>query len=448
MNLDTPPPAGVAADMPPNLPMTAQESDRLYRRIALRLIPFLFLSYLFSLIDRTNVGYAKLQFLTQLKFTEADYGFGAGLFYAGYILLEVPSNMLLERIGVRKTLFRIMVIWGMATMLMAVVKSPLQFYAARFLLGVAEGGFYPGILLYLTYWFPAQRRGRAYALFQMSNPIAGISGAVIAGWTMTSLDGAFGLHGWQMLFLLEGVPPIILGVMALYVLSDRPEHATWLKPAERAQIVADIGNTSAEGHGGKGGLLLALRNPMVYVLALVYFTQLSAVTLISLWGPTVIKELGVTGVREISMISAGSYLVGFAGMYLIGRNSDRVLERRWHYICCAMAIGLGALALAAFHADLVVAIACYTLIVLGIFGSYAIFFTMPAALFDPKVKATGIALITMMGSSSGFFMPSLIGWVKHETGSIFYGVAATGALSIVGALLVLAFIPQQIEKAR
>lgn len=435
-----------AEPAPTGATMTEQDSDRLYRRVALRLIPFLFLSYLFSLIDRTNVGYAKLHFLSQLKFTEADYGFGAGLFYAGYILLEVPSNMLLERIGVRKTLFRIMVIWGLATMLMAVVKSPVQFFAARFLLGVAEGGFYPGVLLYLTYWFPAQRRGRAFALFQMSNPIAGISGAVIAGWTMTSMEGVFGLHGWQMLFLMEGVPPIILGTLALFVLTDKPEKAKWLTPRERAQIAHDIGNTTDQGHGGKGGLMAALKTPMVFILAMVYFTQLSAVTLISLWGPSVLKELGVTDVRHISAISAVSYLIGFAGMYLIGRHSDRKLERRWHYLGCTLAIGVGALLLAALHADLYLSIACYTLVVAGIFGSYAIFFTIPAALFDPRLKATGIALITMLGSSSGFFMPWLIGWIKNETGSIFYGVAATGALSLGGALLVFAFVPKNVEK--
>lgn len=439
MKIETPPSQHPA--------MNREDSDRLYRRIAWRLIPFLFIAYLFSLIDRTNIGYAKLQFLTDLKFSEWDYGFGAGLFYAGYILLEVPSNLYLERIGVRKTLFRIMVIWGLATMLLAFVKTPLQFYAARFLLGVAEGGFYPGIMLYLTYWFPAHRRGRAFALFQMSNPIAGISGALVAGWAMTSLDGSFGLHGWQMLFIMEGFPPILLGILALYVLSDRPANARWLKPFERAQIERDLAATPGQPDAhGKSGLKLALGNPMVYVLALVYFTQLSAVTMISLWGPSILKELGIVGVRQISMISAGAYVVGFVGMYLIGRNSDRVLERRWHYVCCALAIGCGALLLAAFHANLYLAIAFYVLIVLGIFGSYAIFFTMPAALFSNKVKASGIALITMLGSTSGFFMPMLIGAIKHSTGSIFYGVAATGALSLCGALLVYVFIPKNVEK--
>src|SRR5471032_2028329 len=428
-------------------PMTEIESDRLYRRIALRLIPFLFLAYLFALIDRTNVGYAKLHFMSDLNLTEADYGFGAGLFYAGYILLEVPSNMLLERVGVRKTLFRIMVVWGMATMLMAFVTSPVQFFAMRFLLGVAEGGFYPGVLLFLTYWFPAQRRGRAFALFQMSNPIAGISGSLIAGWTMTSMDGVFGLHGWQMLFLMEGIPPILLGFLALYVLTDKPEKAKWLSTREKAQIVHDIGPAPAPDPDGKSNLQRTLRTPMAYILAMVYFTQLSAVTLISLWGPSVLKELGITNVKSISLISACTYLAGFAGMYLIGRHSDLKLERYWHYICCASAIGIGALLLATFHTNLTFAIACYTLIVIGIFGSYAVFFTIPATLFDTRIKATGIALITMLGSSSGFFMPWVIGLIKNETCSIFYGVAATGALSLGGALLVLFFVPKNVEKA-
>ncbi|WP_233889559.1 MFS transporter [Paraburkholderia flagellata] len=436
------------SEIAPALADSASEREALYRRVTLRLVPFLFVCYLVAMIDRTSVGYAKLQFLTELGFSEAAYGLGAGLFFAGYVVFEVPSNIYLNRFGVRRTILRIMVAWGLATTLMFLVRTPTQFYLARFLLGVAEGGFFPGILLYITYWFPADKKGRIYAMFMLSNPFSGLVGGVIAGAIMSGLDGAFGLHGWQMLFIGVGVPAIALGIIAFFYLPDGPEQARWLTPDEKQYIAWDVAKSRASATPSKTSALgRALLNRRVWIAAAAYFTLVSAVTVLSLWGPSIIKSLGVHDVGMVGFVSAVPYTVGCLSMYLVGRNSDRVLERRWHFIFCSLMAAAGALLLATVHGHTAMSILFISMIAFGVYGEYAVFFTMPAAFLEGAIAPAGLAIITTVGSLGGFVTPALIGWVKSATGSLDYGIALSGLISIAGAVLVWLGIPARLMRA-
>ncbi len=417
--------------------------DQLYRRVAWRIVPLLFACYLIAMIDRSSVGYAKLQFLSDLGFSEAAYGLGAGLFFIGYVVFEVPSNIYLHRAGVRRTILRIMVLWGLATVLASLVRTPLQFYAARFLLGAAEGGFFPGVLLYMTYWFPGDKRARIYAMFMLANPLSGLVGGLVAGWIMGSLGGTLGLQGWQMLFIGVGTPAILLGVVCYFCLSDTPADAAWLSPEDRRYLLDDVARSRpAETHPAGGALRHVLAYPRVYMTAAAYFTLVSTVTVLSLWGPSIIRSLGISDVGAVGYVSALPYAVGFAGMYLMGYSSDRMLERRWHYIVCALSAGAGALLLSSVHGELVLSVLFLSMIAFGVYGGYAVFFTIPAAYLEAKLAPTGLAVITALGSLGGFVTPTLIGWIRSETGSLNAGLAMAGLVSVAGAVIVCFGIPK------
>ena len=423
--------------------------DRLYRQVAWRIVPLLFVCYLIAMIDRSSVGYAKLQFLTDLGFSEAAYGLGAGLFFIGYVVFEVPSNIYLHKVGVRRTILRIMVLWGLATVLAYLVRTPFQFYAARFLLGAAEGGFFPGVLLYMTYWFPADKRARVYAMFMLANPLSGLVGGLVAGWIMGRLDGTFGLHGWQMLFIAVGTPAIILGIVAYLYLSDTPASATWLSPADRAYLLDDVARSRPEKTPSKSGALRrVLASSRIYVTAAAYFTLVSTVTVLSLWGPSIIRSFGIKDVGTVGYVSAVPYAVGFVGMYVMGYSSDRMMERRWHYIVCALSGAAGAMLLATVHGDVVLSMLFLAMIAFGVYGGYAVFFTIPAAYLEPELAPTGLAVITALGSLGGFVTPSLIGWIKAETGSLDYGLAMAACISFAGALIVCFGIPRRALQER
>lgn len=317
--------------------------DAIYRKVAWRVMPLVMLCYVANYIDRTNVGIAQLQLRTDLGFSEQVYGIGVGLFFIGFILFEVPSNMLLDRIGARRTLLRIMISWGLVSTLTMFVRTSWEFYAARILLGAAEAGFFPGILLYLTYWFPSARRTRMTALFFLGLPLSGIIGAPLSGWIMHSFAGVAGLRGWQWLFLLEGTPSIILGVVAFAVLRDRPADAPWLTAAEKAAVAADLaGEQAAKGHPTGSALLQALRDPRVYILGLVGCGTYTLANAVSFWSPLMINASGVKDVLDVGLLSGIAPLVGILAMLAVGWHSDRTLERRWH-AACAEFVAAGAL---------------------------------------------------------------------------------------------------------
>ena len=415
--------------------LSAEHIAGLYRRVAWRLIPFLFACYICAYLDRVNVGFAKLRMAEDLAFSDTVYGLGAGIFFLGYFFFEVPSNLLLHRIGARRTLARIMVLWGLISMAMALVDDVTSFYVLRFLLGVAEAGFFPGVILYLTYWFPAQRRGHVTALFVTAVAISSVIGAPLSGAIMETLNGYAGLAGWQWLFILEGLPSVAMGVATLFYLDDGPQHARWLEAPERTYLVAAVEAEQAQAshHHSLDGLRL----PAVWLLSGVYFAFVSGLYGLNFWLPTIIRELGYTDLLQIGLVTALPFGVASVVMVLVARSADRRDERRWHVIIPALAGALG-LFLSVFWADRpLLAIAALTMGTCGVLSAIPQTWSIATALLGGGAAAAGIAVINSVGNLSGFAGPYAIGWLKEMTGSTAGGVLLIAGFQIVGALLVL-----------
>ena len=415
--------------------MSAAELERsgTYRTIAIRLIPFLFLCYVVNFLDRTNIGFAQLSLKDELGFSNAVYGFGASLFYVGYILFEVPSNMLLQRIGAPKTIMRIMVLWGVMSVAMAAVSSPLQFYVLRFLLGVGEAGFMPGILFYLSGWVPASQRARFTALFMIAIPVSGVIGGPISGGIMHFLDGASGLKGWQWLFILEGSPAILLGIIAAFVLSTGPAQAKWLSAEQREGLAVAIRQeraASAEAHAST--LLQVLRQPMLYVLAFYCVGMNGSIGGFSFWLPTIVKGFGVTNAFHIGLLVAIPYLAGAVALVLNGRHSDKTGERRWHAAGSMLAASLGWLLLPLAIHQPVVSMALITLATAGTIACLACFWSM-VPLYFPAGAAIAFAAVSSLGSLGSLASPALVGWIATVTGSVVNGTLYLGSVMVVAA---------------
>ncbi|MGN6665465.1 MAG: MFS transporter [Trinickia sp.] len=410
-----------------------------YRRITWRLIPFLFVCYVAAYLDRINIGFAQIQMRQALGFSDAVYGLGAGIFFAGYFLFEVPSNLVLQRIGARKTLIRIMLLWGLTSAGMMFVKSPTAFYVMRFMLGVFEAGFFPGIIFYLTCWYPAERRGRVMALFLTAVAIAGVLGGPLSGWALNRLDGLHGLQGWQWLFLVEALPSCLLGVAAFFYLDDNPRDARWLSDAEKALVLDGLNrerdpSSPFERHGFGG----ALKSARIYALAFVWFAFICGVYAISFWLPALIRGAGVTSAYSIGMVSAIPYGVAALTMVLVSRHSDRTRERRWHTAVCAL-IGAAALsAIAGTGSDLTLAIACISVATACIFTLQPLFWAIATDLLGGTRAAAGtIAFLNSLGLLGGFASPSMLGFVKTATGSLNNGLYVVSVLLVIGALIAL-----------
>lgn len=415
------------------------DEDRVYARITRRLIPFLFLCYMAAYLDRVNVSFAKLTMAVDLKFSDTVYGFGAGVFFFGYFLFEVPSNLWMHRIGARLTLSRIMILWGLLSAATLWVTTPTQFYVMRFLLGAAEAGFFPGVVLYLTYWYPASRRGRVQALFVTAVAISGVVGNPLSGWIMSTTHGAHGLAGWQWLFLLEGLPSVGLGLFALYWLDDTVAGARWLSPAERALVAA---NVAAENvHKETTTALAGLRDPRVWLLSAIYFFLVSGLYGINFWLPTIVKGLGITDLVDIGLVSAIPWLAAVCCMTLVGRSADQRAERRYHI---AVPATLGALGLAAsvpLSGHPAAAVAALALGTCGLLSALPLCWSLPTAFLGGAAAASGIALINSFGNLSGFVAPYLVGFIRDATGSTDYGVYVLAASLLVGAALVVWRVP-------
>ncbi|WP_077002044.1 MFS transporter [Variovorax sp. KK3] len=423
---------------PQHRPLAADDkstADAVYRKVSLRLIPLLFICYIAAYLDRVNVGFAKLQMQGDLQFSEAVYGLGAGIFFLGYFLFEVPSNVILHRVGARRWIARIMITWGLLSAATMFVNSPTTFYVIRFLLGAAEAGFFPGMILYLTYWYPAARRSKATSLFLAAIPFAGILGGPISGWILQGMNGVHGWAGWQWLFVLQGLPTVALGVLVWRRLDDRVRDAKWLSTDERELIARDV---AAEDAGKvEPKLLQVLGNGRVWLLALVYFAFTSGLYGISFWLPSIIKAIGVKGALDIGLLSAIPWTFGVVAMYLAARNADRHLEYRWH---CAVAAVVGAIGLVlsvAFHGNAVYAMAGLTLATMGIMSTLPIFWGMPTGFLGGAAAAAGIAFINSFGNLSGFSAPYMIGLIKDATKSTDAGLHMLAALLVIGAVLVL-----------
>jgi sugar phosphate permease len=411
-------------------------SDAVYRKVALRLIPLLFLCYIAAYLDRVNVAFAKLQMLQSLQLSESVYGFGAGIFFLGYFIFEIPSNVMLHKVGAGRWIARIMVSWAVLSAGMMFVNSALTFYIVRFLLGVAEAGFFPGIILYLTYWFPAARGGSATSMFLAAVAVAGLIGNPASGWILRSLDGVNGWQGWQWLFLLEAVPSLVLGVLAWFYLEDRVKNAQWLTPQERELIARDI--AAEESAKADGNLASVLSHGKVWLSAFIYFAIVSGLYGITFWLPTIIKGLGVIDTLQVGLIGAVPWAFGIAAMFLAARSADRRQEYRWHTAASCIVAAAGLMIGVAFHADVMLAMAGMTIAAMGIMAALPIFWSNPTALLGGTAAAMGIAFINSVGNLAGFAIPWLIGVIKDRTHSTDAGMHMLAAFMVLGALAVLA----------
>lgn len=389
--------------------------DATYRKVSWRLVPFLLLCYVVAYLDRVNVGFAKLQMLNDLQFSETIYGLGAGIFFIGYFLFEVPSNVILHKVGARIWIARIMITWGAISAAMMFVTTPTMFYVLRFLLGIAEAGFFPGIILYLTYWYPANRRGRTTTYFMTAVALAGVIGGPLSGWIMQSFHGHNGWSGWQWMFLLEGIPSILVGLWVLAYLDDRIAHAKWLSPEEKALLERNI--ASEDAHKEDPPIRTVMSSPRVWLMSAIYFCFVMGLYGVSFWLPTIIKQTGVKGALDIGLLTAIPYGCAVVGMVLVAYSADRSGERRWHIALPALAGSLGLLLSVQWHSDTTLAMVALTLATIGILTTLPLFWSLPTSFLAGTGAAAGIALINSLGNLAGFLSPYAVGWLKDLTHS-------------------------------
>jgi len=418
--------------------------DEIDRKETVHLIPFLFLCYFVAYLDRVNVGFAKLQMLADLKFSETVYGLGAGIFFIGYFIFEVPSNILLEKIGPRVWIARIMVTWGILSSCMMFVNSELSYYALRFFIGVAEAGFFPGIILYLTYWYEQERRGRIVALFMTAIAFSGVVGGPLSGWIMESFSGKHGLDGWQWLFLIEGLPALVLGIAAYFYLDDSVAEATWLSKEEKVVLQSRL----AADAKTKVRLPLAklFTDARVWLFSAIYFFMVIGLYGIGFWLPNIIKSAGVNDVFHNGLLSAIPYFVAAIAMVLVGRNSDRTGERHWHLIVCSLLGAAGFWLSSAYEHDIHVALLGTTIAASGLLSAISLSWSLPTAYLTGTAAAAGIATINSIGNLSGFVSPLIIGWIKDTTGSLSGGLHFLAASLAFSAILV--FYSKALQPAR
>lgn len=416
----------------------AQQEDReaVFRRVDLRVLAFLALCYAFAYIDRVNIGFAKLQMQHDLGLSEAAYGLGAGIFFLGYVLFEVPSNLLLVKIGARKTLSRILFLWGLTSAAMYLVSNTTSFYLFRFLLGIFEAGFAPGMIFYLTYWYPRDRMARALALLLCAAPIGGVISGPLSGWMLSALSGVGGLSGWQWMFICEGIPAAVLGLLALVALADTPDEARWLTADEKADLRAMVTPASTAPHANRT-LSVVLRDPLTYRLAAAYFCFICGLYAIGFWLPTILKTIGLKGYVQIGLFSAIPYGFAAASMYLAGRSSDQRRERRLHAGISGL-VGAVALAIAAFRlSEFSTAMIAITVATAGMYAAYSVFWAMPSDILSGRAAAGGIAVINTIGLFGGFLSPTMIGWANTVTHNAQAGLLVIVGLVVVGSLLLL-----------
>lgn len=407
-----------------------------YRKIAFRLMPFLMLCYFCAYLDRVNVGFAKLQMMSDLQFSEAVYGLGAGIFFIGYFLCEVPSNIVLHKVGARRWIARIMITWGILSGCFAFVQTEWQFYTLRFLLGVAEAGLAPGLLLYLTYWFPSYRRARMTVLWFIAIPISGMIGGPLSGLIMDRMSGVHGWFGWQWMFLIEAIPTVLVGLLVLAVLKDSVQDANWLTQGEKNLVKQELAqdNQHKEGHASVKEFIADKR---LWLLAGIYFCVVMGQYAITFWLPTLIRNSGISDNWHIGLLTSLPYMCAIVVMILAGRSGDHFQERRWHLIIpmCAGAIALTFATL--FASNLTLSLICLCIAASGVLTASSLFWMLPTNFLGGVSAAAGIAAVNSFANLAGFCSPYLIGWVTTNTGSNAIGMFLITAVLIFGASLVL-----------
>ena len=404
------------------------------RKLTLRLVPFLFLLYIVAYLDRINVGFAALQMQQQLSFTDSVYGLGGGMFFIGYFCFQVPSNLMLEKVGARRWIALLMMVWGVVSASMIFVTGPRSFYALRFLLGAAEAGFFPGVIFYLRTWFPAQARARTVARFMTAAPLSGVLGGPVSG-ALLGLHLKAGMAGWQWMFLMEGIPAVLLGVVVLGYLVDRPERAAWLSEEQREWLLQTL-QQERQVVAASTGTFSALKIGRIWMLALVYFGLNTVSYGVSLWLPKMIKGVSSVSNFKVGLLSAIPYIAAALAMVAVGVHSDRSGERKWH---TALPAFTGAIALvgAAFSTSVGPSILLLSIAVLGVFSMMGPFWSMPTSLLSGTAAAAGIAFINSIGNLGGFAGPYVIGLVRTSTGQFRGGLLLVSAALAISGIVVL-----------
>ena len=414
---------------------TAEFEQATYRKVAWHVIPLLVVCYIVAYLDRVNVGFAKLQMAKDLHLSDTVYGLGAGIFFLGYFIFEVPSNIILHRIGARIWIARILITWGVISAATMFITTPTMFYVMRFLLGVAEAGFFPGIILYLTYWYPARRRGRMTTMFMTAVALSGVIGGPISGFILKNFQGLNGWQGWQWMFLIEGIPSIVVGILVLILLDDRIAKARWLNLAEKQLLERNIvAEEIAKEDAPIGRVMLSGR---VWFMSLIYFSFVMGLYGVSFWLPTIIKSTGVKDVFSIGLLAAIPFAAAVVAMLLVARSADHRGERRWHLAIPALAGALGLVLSVTWAHSTVLAMASLTLATMGIMTTLPLFWSLPTAFLTGTGAAAGIALINSLGNLAGFVSPYLVGWLRDMTTTTDSAMYMLAGFMLLGGVLAL-----------
>jgi ACS family tartrate transporter-like MFS transporter len=402
-------------------------------KVRRRLVPFVFLLYIVAYLDRINVGFAALQMNTALGLSASAYGLGAGIFFVSYTLFEVPSNVVLARIGARLWIARIMITWGIISGLMATVTGPTSFLVLRFLLGVAEAGFFPGIIFYLTHWFPTAYRARAIAILYVAVPVANAVASVVSG-AILEMDGVLGVKGWQWIFIIEAVPAVVLAFVVLRLMTERPKEAQWLAPAQRDWLETELDTERKKVEaGGRLSILQSMTDPRVVALAVIYFTGVTASYGIVFFLPQIVKALGLSNMMT-GLVTAIPYTIGTVGLVLWGHSSDRRNERRWHLIISTALAAIGIIS-AGWLTGSFWAVAAMSVATVGIYGSRPSFWPMPSHFLTGAAAASGMAFINSIGNVGGYVGPFIVGWIKDSTKSFEMALYFLGACALLSAII-------------
>ncbi|MGF6977580.1 MFS family permease [Paraburkholderia sp. JPY465] len=409
-----------------------------YAKVARRLIPFLMLCYLGAYLDRVNVGFAKLQMLNDLRFSETVYGIGAGIFFLGYFLFEVPSNIILHKVGARNWLARIMLTWALISASFVFVKSPTVFYILRFLLGVAEAGFAPGVILYLTYWFPSARRAKALSMFFMAIPLAGIVGGPLSGWIMHAFQGVQGLAGWKWLFMLEALPSLVLGFAIILYLDNGIASAKWLSDDEKSLLKRNVENDRMQTTEHVS-IRSFIGDRRLWLMAAIYFCVVLGQYGLTFWLPTIIRRTGVADPLWVGILTAIPYICAIVALPILGTSADKRRERRLH-LAIPMLVSAAGFATLPLLGSIGASIVCVSVAAAGILASSSLFWALPTAVLGGMSAAAGIAAVNCFANLAGFFSPAIVGWLNDLTGKATAGLIFISSAVALGAVLVF-FVP-------
>lgn len=433
-----------SATVQPQITAADDREETIWRRAVWRILPILTVSYIFAYLDRINVGIAKLQMSSDLAFSETVYGLGAGILFIGFFFFQIPSNMALHRFGARRLLAALLISWAVIAPLTALVATPFQFYAVRFLLGLTESGFYPGVILYLSLWFPSYRRGKMFALFAAAVPLSGLLGGPISGWIMEYFHNVQGIAGWKWLFIIQGTPSLLIGLLVFWLLPDRIDTAHWLNSEEKALIAERLREDAVqEPAGAQASLGAVLRNGKLWLLTFIYFCLIAGFYTVSFWLPTLVRNAGVEDVFTVGLLTAIPYAAAIVTMIVASRSADKHRERRWHLALIAVMSGVGMVISALYSDNLWVAMFGLTLGAAGGLSTLPLFWSLPTAFLGGTMAAVGIALINSFGNLAGFVAPYMMGILTDLTHSTLTGMMIISCTLFVGAAAIF-LIPGRI----